>query len=50
MKNIFFILFFSLSAAASGLKEVPMLEAKTTVKKTKKAENKVTTEDNKELK
>lgn len=50
MKNIFFILFFSLSAVASGLKEVPMLEAKTTVKKTKKAENKVTTEDNKELK
>lgn len=50
MKNIFFILFFSLSAAASGLKEVPMLEAKTTVKKTKKAENKVPTKDNNESK
>ncbi|WP_304156283.1 outer membrane beta-barrel protein [Fusobacterium ulcerans] len=50
MKNIFFILFFSLSAAASGLKEVPMLEAKTTIGKTKKAENKLPTKDNNESK
>ena len=39
MKNILFILFFSLSAVASGLKEVPMLEEKSTVKKTKKIDD-----------
>lgn len=50
MKNIFLILFFSLSAVASGLKEVPMLETKTTVKKPKKIENKTTVKENKESK
>lgn len=47
MKNILFILFFSLSAVASGLKEVPMLEEKSTVKKTKKIDDKITVKENK---
>lgn len=45
MKNILFILFFSLSAAASGLKEVPMLEGKTPVVKQIKAETDIKTNE-----
>ncbi|WP_462427759.1 outer membrane beta-barrel protein [Fusobacterium varium] len=45
MKNILFILFFSLSAVASGLKEVHMLEEKTPVVKQRKAETDIETNE-----
>lgn len=50
MKNILFILFFSLSAAASGLKEVPMLEEKTFIIKPKKTPSKIKTIENTDIK
>lgn len=46
MKNILLILFFSLSAVASGLKEVPMLEEKTPVVKQRKTETNIIINEN----
>lgn len=46
MKNILFILFFSLSAVASGLKEVPMLEEKTSVIMERKTDNSIKMNEN----
>lgn len=46
MKNILLILFFSLSAVASGLKEVPMLEEKTPVVKQRKTETNIKINEN----
>ena len=48
MKNILFILFFSWSTVASGLKEVPMLEENIPATKQKKIVNDV--EINKNIK